>query len=239
VWLIKVVTQRIPFDLAVEKIATGTSRELTTGLKGAPEWEEDPRFSETITGMERMMETSSVRAAAGTGTAVGRAAVAATSRPVRREPVMRVVVVGETTAPGKESYVSSEFLKKLTEDQEGPEFLDAIMLTVDSVEKYLDASGRPANLDQQTLTMIRQIDDMEKKRQEGNETLTPAEEALPRKDTYLRTLREQKGVRPVKFLQFTAAFFVDDGGLLSKRIEERKKELEKTTSTPTARPVAF
>ena len=221
VWLIKVVTQRIPFELAAQKIATGRSQELGSGLKGrADNWEDDPKFPDTLAQLARAVE---MMAMTRIPTMPGRPATPATTGP-KKEYALRVVVVGETTESRRDKYVDSSFLEPLKQSGEAPKFIDGQMLWRENEQKWLGPDGRPVTLDSQTGTKWKEIASAEDKKA-SNLALTPAdEEALRGKQAFLDTLKNQRGIHPQDFLQFTASFFVDADGSLRTRVKELKKE---------------
>ena len=242
VWLIKVVTQRIPFDLAAKLLAQDRNDDrrviLDSGLTPGPQggWADDPVFQSKLRAAQMGLAGGSMQGMGmggpppGMGVggyggygmpSMGRSiGLGLTHKPGEQEDVIRVVVVGEVSDKRRERFVEDTFLKPLAEDREFPMFLDATMLSRTPVTRFLDHLDWEASLSQEDAKDWATILSVEG----GGAAGTTAQE-LDR-NRFLRDLRNRTGVHPVEFLEFTASFFVDLDGKLAQEV--KKLEAERT-----------
>jgi|GEM_PF-3221818 len=217
IWLIKVMTQQIPFRVAVESMATAVP--LDSGLKGPPKYEDDTRFTDDLAARQRTATPLTF-----TTTPTATRPEPAKAKP--EEDVSRVVGVGETTHPNEEAWAQTDFINKILEDGEGPKFINGVMLRRDKVSKWIGPDGLETVLDTQTEGRLREITEAERKKAAG-EPLTASERELPTMVKFLDELKRKTGIHQDTFVQFTASFFVDPDGYVAKSVEERKEALKK------------
>ena len=251
VWLVKVVTQRIPFDLAARLLAQDRNDDrrviLDSGLTPGPQggWADDPAFQSKLRAVQMELAGGSMQ---GTGMGgpppgmggggyggryggyggygmppMGRSVgMGLTHQPGEQEDVIRIVVVGETSDKRQERYVEDTFLKPLSEDKEFPMFLDATMLSRTPVTRFLDHLDWEASLSQEDARVWGTILSVE----EGAAAPQGTTAQELDRNQFLRGLRNRTGIHPVDFLEFTASFFVDLDGKLAQEVQ--KLEAERT-----------